>query len=282
MNQPDTILLAWNPNRYTWGTLQDELTEIRRSKGGNSSWSVANRKTIKAGSRFFLIRLGKEPRGLVGSGWITSEPFEGEHWDEEKSASNKTTNYANICFDVLAELPIITISELQNRPALKGHWEIQSSGPAIPLATARGLEVLWAQRTAGSYSGGGEELPEVPASAVSHSSRVYVNRYERDTKLRALCLAHHSMRCSCCDVLLEELYGEAARDLVHVHHLTPLHKIPNGAKIDPTSDLRPVCPNCHAVIHRKDPPYTIEEVRGLLGRSNQSSKKTVKTKKWLH
>jgi predicted HNH restriction endonuclease len=34
--------------------------------------------------------------------------------------------------------------------------------------------------------------------------------------------------------------------------------------VDPVADLRPVCPNCHAVLHSRRPAYSIEEVRGLL------------------
>ncbi|MDY6960261.1 MAG: HNH endonuclease, partial [Halobacteriota archaeon] len=33
---------------------------------------------------------------------------------------------------------------------------------------------------------------------------------------------------------------------------------------DPVNDLRPVCPNCHAVLHKKKPPYTIEELKNVL------------------
>jgi predicted HNH restriction endonuclease len=35
--------------------------------------------------------------------------------------------------------------------------------------------------------------------------------------------------------------------------------------VDPVADLRPVCPNCHAVLHRRIPAYSIEEVRVFLG-----------------
>jgi predicted HNH restriction endonuclease len=34
--------------------------------------------------------------------------------------------------------------------------------------------------------------------------------------------------------------------------------------VDPIADLRPVCPNCHAVIHRANPPYTLDDVRDML------------------
>jgi len=34
--------------------------------------------------------------------------------------------------------------------------------------------------------------------------------------------------------------------------------------VDPATDLRPVCPNCHEMLHKKDPPYTIEELRNAV------------------
>jgi len=36
-----------------------------------------------------------------------------------------------------------------------------------------------------------------------------------------------------------------------VHHLVPISKIGKKYRVDPIKDLRPVCPNCHAVIHLK-------------------------------
>jgi hypothetical protein len=37
-------------------------------------------------------------------------------------------------------------------------------------------------------------------------------------------------------------------------------------ELNPIRDLRPVCPNCHAMTHRRKPAYTIEELKGLLAR----------------
>jgi 5-methylcytosine-specific restriction protein A len=50
----------------------------------------------------------------------------------------------------------------------------------------------------------------------------------------------------------------------HVHHLKAISMVGPDYECDPIQDLRPVCPNCHAVIHRREPPYTIDEVHGLL------------------
>jgi predicted HNH restriction endonuclease len=34
--------------------------------------------------------------------------------------------------------------------------------------------------------------------------------------------------------------------------------------VNPVKDLRPVCSNCHAVIHLRQPPYSIDEVKHML------------------
>ncbi|WP_444659086.1 hypothetical protein ACRQV7_00760 [Caproiciproducens sp. R2] len=31
--------------------------------------------------------------------------------------------------------------------------------------------------------------------------------------------------------------------------------------VDPIEDLEPVCPNCHAMLHRTAPPLSIEELK---------------------
>jgi 5-methylcytosine-specific restriction protein A len=57
------------------------------------------------------------------------------------------------------------------------------------------------------------------------------------------------------------LYGEIGKSFIHVHHLIELSSIGNEYSIDPINDLRPVCPNCHAMLHKRKPAYTIEEIR---------------------
>ncbi|MGA9069080.1 MAG: hypothetical protein WB424_02425 [Terracidiphilus sp.] len=38
----------------------------------------------------------------------------------------------------------------------------------------------------------------------------------------------------------------------------------NARKINPINDLRPVCPNCHEMLHRSDPPYTIDQLKKII------------------
>lgn len=84
------------------------------------------------------------------------------------------------------------------------------------------------------------------------------NKFERSLSNRSTCLAFHGYRCKSCGINMTDIYGDAAQNFIHVHHLHPLA---DGSIIpDPVRDMVPLCPNCHAVAHLKSPPYTIEEI----------------------
>ena len=93
--------------------------------------------------------------------------------------------------------------------------------------------------------------------------KVYVNHYERDREARNKCIEAHGCKCSVCGMDFEKMYGELGQGFIHVHHIVPISKIGKEYKIDPINDLVPVCPNCHAMLHRgKDGEVlTIDELK---------------------
>lgn len=112
-----------------------------------------------------------------------------------------------------------------------------------------------------------EEITSLPEGAVV---KVFVNRYERNRHARSECIAHYGSRCVVCGFDFEEFYGSLGKNKIHVHHLVPLSKIQNEYEVDPMLDLRPVCPNCHLIIHSRKKPLSIEEVQKLIGTSSTS------------
>jgi hypothetical protein len=94
--------------------------------------------------------------------------------------------------------------------------------------------------------------------------QVLVNRYERDPAARRACIAHYGPTCVVCGFNFGAAYGPLAEGFIHVHHITSLSQIGEEYEVDPVGDLRPVCPNCHAVIHLGGVCRSIEEVRQLL------------------
>ena len=67
------------------------------------------------------------------------------------------------------------------------------------------------------------------------------------------------------------VYGPLGEGFIHVHHSVPIGTIKEEYKIDPKTDLTPVCPNCHAMIHRAEPPLGVEELRNHVHQTGASS-----------
>ncbi|PSL41277.1 5-methylcytosine-specific restriction protein A [Salsuginibacillus halophilus] len=96
------------------------------------------------------------------------------------------------------------------------------------------------------------------------TKRASVNIYERNPLARAECLNYYGYNCVVCDFNFERVYGEIGKNYIHVHHLYPLKDIGNEHEVHPIKDLRPVCPNCHAMLHKKRDLYSIEELQAIL------------------
>jgi predicted HNH restriction endonuclease len=94
--------------------------------------------------------------------------------------------------------------------------------------------------------------------------QVEVNIYERSLAARKRCMAHYGATCTICGFDFEATYGEVGTGFIHVHHIIPLSEVDESYVVDPVRDLRPVCPNCHAMIHRRSPAFTIAEIRERL------------------
>ncbi len=108
------------------------------------------------------------------------------------------------------------------------------------------------------------DLPNDHIFSEGAKKRITVNAYERDSKARKACLKRHGYRCKVCDIKFQEMYGHIGRQFIHVHHKKPLAGRRDDYRINPTIDLAPVCPNCHAMLHTSNPPLGIEELKEIL------------------
>ncbi|WP_198315184.1 HNH endonuclease [Chitinophaga sp. MD30] len=82
--------------------------------------------------------------------------------------------------------------------------------------------------------------------------------YERNPIARKLCIEHYGASCQVCSFDFFQMYGDIGHGFIHVHHTTPISTRGGQYEINPITDLIPLCPNCHAMVHRRNPPYTIE------------------------
>jgi 5-methylcytosine-specific restriction protein A len=93
---------------------------------------------------------------------------------------------------------------------------------------------------------------------------ITVNRFERDPRLRIECLNYHGSICRVCSFDFKATYGPIGRDYCHIHHTKPLASLDGSTMVNPITDLIPLCPNCHAMIHRRNPAISIEELKSML------------------
>lgn len=158
----------------------------------------------------------------------------------------------------------------------KRWWSVLSTGQSTPEGFVWKMrpQVADALEQLGWVDAEERTLPEEVAETEDDSLRegavreVRVNAYERSSSARRRCIEHYGYQCYVCGFDFEERYGEVGKELIHVHHENPLAKGEQERGVHPTEDLKPVCPNCHEIIHQgdhqDDPPYSVEEVRDML------------------
>lgn len=93
---------------------------------------------------------------------------------------------------------------------------------------------------------------------------VVMQLHERSSKARQACLAHYGYNCFVCGENLRLRYSGLPMELIHIHHEIPLSSVVGANTVDPINDMKPLCPNCHAVAHARSTPYSVAELKRML------------------
>lgn len=114
-----------------------------------------------------------------------------------------------------------------------------------------------------------EELNHPEKYIEGASKTISVNSYERNIGARKKCLEHYGYKCTACSFDFKKYYGDIGIEYIHVHHKNPLSEIKKEYELDPITDLVPVCPNCHAMIHRSSEMLTIEQLKERISKNGK-------------
>jgi 5-methylcytosine-specific restriction protein A len=262
------FILTWHPLHYHWVEhgYDEAIQETAAGRAWPDNWTVGVRRGgISPGDRAFLYRQHRN-RGLVASGTFTSSVQDGEHWED----AGRAVRLAQLDWEtVLDHKDRLSVEVLKTEiPEVK--WDrIQGSGIAVPPIAAPRLADMWARHTSAVIFRSPDEPRKIGEEVFPEGalSRVEVNRYERDPRARKACLDHHGYRCIVCDFSFEDRYGPLGKSYIHVHHKLELSTVPPSYRVNPITDLVPVCPNCHAMIHRgTGPALAVEELKRQLRR----------------
>lgn len=71
---------------------------------------------------------------------------------------------------------------------------------------------------------------------------------------------HGELRCQVCDMNFEEVYGSLGEGYIEAHHPEPVSEM-DGEQFVDVDGIVLLCANCHRMVHRKSPPFSIEELR---------------------
>ena len=219
----------------------------------------------------WLARPPQAPTKIVG--WYRNATVY-RHWQEAPPGSNRDFNGELVGFHTSAAEADATLL-----PPASRSFEIPAKGPGIigqanvwyaddPATAAIRKQVL---RFIKEYSFPvyPDELNESQTYSEGAKRRVIINAYERDERARAACIKIHGTECAVCGFDFGKFYGELGEGFIHVHHLRDLATVGECYEVDPIKDLRPVCPNCHAMLHRETPAMKIEALRSIINRERR-------------
>ncbi|WP_144715239.1 McrB family protein [Aeromonas veronii] len=133
-------LLTWNPDQFSTGGDGSTAGLLDYREGDEIRWSCRS-KQPQFGDTVYLIRLGKEPRGIIAKGVVTQAPFSDSDWKD----ANLERSYIKFQLQELRQscqaglLPMLLL-----KAALPGQtWSSQTSGIAIKPDVTAALANLW-------------------------------------------------------------------------------------------------------------------------------------------
>ncbi|MCP3023363.1 HNH endonuclease [Cupriavidus basilensis] len=157
---------------------------------------------------------------------------------------------------------ISALLDARGLPWLEGLKPQTNTGANVEARLAPLLEDLFAALTPPIQFA--EELDAAGGVVEGAKRQITVNAYERDPTAKPRCIKRWGSTCVVCGFNFGVVYGELGDGFIHVHHLKPIHTIGEEYVLDPENDLRPVCPNCHSMLHRQKETLSIEELKAQL------------------
>lgn len=218
------------------------------TKGG--AWATGHVR--HAGQHFIFC--GIDTPGRTGQNY--DNRFEGEEliWHPREDANPAAPVFAEL---ISGKVPVHVFYRSDDRDP----FTYAGTGrPAAALGPP--IEVRWSFDSTPEPIA--EELVGLPGVVEGARTQISVNAYERDPTAKPRCVKRWGAACVVCGFDFGAAYGPLGEGFIHVHHLKPVHTIGKEYVLNPEEDLRPVCPNCHAMLHRRKVVLSIEELQKQL------------------
>lgn len=221
-----------------------------------------------------VVWLAKRPQaGTEIVGWYKNATVYRD-WQDAPQGSNRVFNGEAVGFHASTVEADATLLPPEKRkfvipakgPGIIGQANVwYADDPATKAIRQQALRFIDAY----SFPVYPDELDESWTYSEGAKRRVVINAYERDERARAACIKFYGTECAVCDFDFGKFYGKLGEGFIHVHHLRDLATVGEDYEVDPINDLRPVCPNCHAMLHRETPAMQIGALRATINRQRR-------------
>ena len=149
----------------------------------------------------------------------------------------------------ISMLPIPEINDVNDEFVIISDWLSHGVNLIFSLLTIKDIDIDY------------NELVERKEGTQTETQSV---RYERNPIFRRICLLRKGYNCAVCGMNFHDTYGEIGKNYIEVHHTTPVSMMGPNYQFDVDKDLVPLCSNCHSMAHRRNPPYSVVELKSFL------------------
>lgn len=240
-------------------------------------------KTIHKRSRF-LVERGEEWRKELSSAknYITTPDL--KHWTFGKSAGLNDTYHANggaakqwlysMGFTNVLKLPAskwkqnVLQAFLQWCSSIKAfdiaakYHKDQDKNQRFELLLHKSLLPVQGKATAKSMQNQ-KEYDE------GFTQQILLELKKRNPALVQQAKGVYGTVCEGCGFDFGQTYGPHGEGFIEMHHLYPISR---GSRRSTLADLRPVCANCHRMLHRGKQLFSIEELKEIIRKAKRKNR----------
>lgn len=151
-----------------------------------------------------------------------------------------------------------------------GIYSLTGEGDLYVLSRLNELNYLFSQKfmyedtisVAKKISEKGQEIIVYDENIIISEGKIEVKENkarERSKALRDAAILYYSqlgkLKCKVCGFCFEDMYGDIGKNFIEIHHERPICKYENSGNIqfisEAVKNVKPLCSNCHRMIHRK-------------------------------
>lgn len=240
---------------YTKNDIYNQLNVPLESQKG--SWDTGYRSYN--GDIYIFTNVGTAGRTGVNHG---------NYWDGEKLIwFGKTTSHREQNLIKMMMSNEVNVHVFFRNDSSKG-FTYKGLGRALAVEGSKPIKIVWTfinpDKNPSEQQKSIEGIDEIYRFFKEGSSKkTEVNLYTRSLEARKKCIELKGCTCHICGFDFEKVYGEIGKGFIHVHHLNQLSEIKSEYIINPETDLIPVCPNCHSMLHKRTPAYSAKELKSF-------------------